>query len=177
MSIILSAAQTTEDKVHQIQDIARSLVGQGFLSMAYGRQQISAYPNQAETTLNQYAGGGRKPNKCWGCVEDDHPWRKREGPIVSHMKDNPACIKHAEDKHRKFIEKRRARGSRNPRNKSDADHSTDTGKQLFMTKMRTDVLAATTSTALTPTTSLGTSGPTVFFMSRLVPVLSASPAH
>ena len=55
LSIILSAAQAAEDEVHQVQDIARSLVGQGFFSMAYGGQQISAYPSQA---LSQYAGGG-----------------------------------------------------------------------------------------------------------------------
>ena len=41
---------------------------------------------------------------------------------------------------------------------------------------RKDVLAATTSTALPPTTSLGNSGPDVFFMSSIVQVLSALPA-
>ena len=73
LSIILSAAQTAEDEVHQVQDIACSLVGQGFFSMAYGGQQISAYPSQAETTLTQYAGGGCKPNKCWGCGKEVQP--------------------------------------------------------------------------------------------------------
>ena len=41
---------------------------------------------------------------------------------------------------------------------------------------RKDVLAATTSTALPPTTLLGNSGPDVFFMSSVVQVLSALPA-
>ena len=100
LSIILSAAQTTEDEVHQVQDIACSLVGRGFFSMAFGGQQISAYPIQAKTTLNQYAGGSRKPNKCWGCGKEDHPWCKGKGPIVCPMKANPACIKRAEDNHR-----------------------------------------------------------------------------
>ena len=56
LSIILSATQTAEDEVHQVQDIARSLVGQGFFSMAYGGQQISAY--------------------CWGLYagHDFHIW-------------------------------------------------------------------------------------------------------
>ena len=95
LSIILSATQTAEDKVHQVQDIACLLVGQGFFSMAYGGQQISAYLSQAETTLTQYAGGGRKPNKCWGCGKEDHPWHKGKGPIPCPMKDDPACIKRA----------------------------------------------------------------------------------
>jgi hypothetical protein len=177
LSIILSAAQTTEDEVHQVQDIACWLVGRGFFSMAFGGQQISAYPIQAKTTLNQYAGGSRKPNKCWGCGKEDHPWCKGKGPIVCPMKANPACIKRAEDNHRKFIKNRCARGSCNPCNKSDADHFADASKPQFTkykdvtdkqkTKMRNDVLAATTSTTLTPTTSSGTSGPAVFFMSSV----------
>jgi hypothetical protein len=102
------------------------------------------------------------------------------------MKDNPACIKCAEENHRKFIKNRRARGGGNPCNKPDADHSADTGRRQFTeykdmtdkqkTKMRKDVLAATTSTASPPTPSSGSSGPAVFFMSSVVQVLSAPPA-
>jgi hypothetical protein len=106
LSIILSAAQAAEDEVHQVQDIARSLVDQGFFSMAYGGQQISAYPSQAETTLSQYTGGGgggRKPSFCWGCGKEDHPWRRGKVPIVCPMKDDPACIKRAEEHYKKFI--------------------------------------------------------------------------
>ena len=188
LSIILYAAQAAEDEVHQVQDIARSLVGQGFFSMAYGGQQISAYPSQAETTLNQYAGGGgggRKPSFCWGCGKDGHPWRRGKGPVVCPMKDDPACIKRAEDHYKKYLESRRARGGRNPRDKSDA--TADTSKRQFTeykdmtdkqrTKMHKDVLAATTSPAPPPTHSSSTVGPAIFFMSSVVQVLSAPPAR
>jgi hypothetical protein len=125
--------------------------------MAYGGQQISAYPSQAETTLSQYAGGGgggRKPSFCWGCGKEDHPWRRGKAPIVCPMKDDPACIKRAEEHYKKFIENKRAHGGRNPRDKSDATFPTDTSKRQFTeykdmtdkqkTKMCKDVLAATT---------------------------------
>ena len=94
------------------------------------------------------------------------------------IKDNPACIKCAEENYKKFIESKRARGGRNTRDKSDADCTADAGKcQLTeykdmtdkqKTKMRKDILAATASTAPPPTTSAGTTGPAVFFMSSVV---------
>jgi hypothetical protein len=56
MLVILMAAHAAKDKVHQVQDIACSLVGQGFFTTAYGGQQVTAYPSQAETTLTKYQG-------------------------------------------------------------------------------------------------------------------------
>ena len=45
------------------------------------------------------------------------------------MKDDPACIKRAEDHYKKYLKSRRARGGRNPRDKSDA--TADTSKCQF----------------------------------------------
>ena len=119
LSIILSAAQSAENEVRQVQDIARSLVGQGqgfFMQPLYG-QQISAYPSQAETTLTQYASGGvaggRKPQTCWGCGGLNHVWRKGKGKILCPKKDDPAVQHRAHEAHMKYVADLRARGGEN----------------------------------------------------------------
>jgi hypothetical protein len=81
LSIILAAAQAAEDKVYQVQYIARSLVGQGFFSMAYDRQQISAYPSQAKTTLTKYA-GGRDFIRTRLHIPDRFHWNSDQNPSL-----------------------------------------------------------------------------------------------
>jgi hypothetical protein len=187
LSIILSAAQSAEDEVRQVQDIARSLVGQGqgfFMQPLYG-QQIFAYPSQAETTLTQYAGGdvgGRPPQKYWGCGSLDHVWRRARGKILCPKKDDPTVQKRAHEAHMKWVADLKARGGGNRTPRGDKSDPADGGKCNFVaykdmtdaqkTKMRKDVLAATAST---PDTKRAPSGPTtVFFMRSIIPILVAS---
>ena len=104
--------------------------------MAYGGQQISAYPSQAKTTLTKYAGGRdfiRKPSHCWGCDKEDHPRCKGKRPILCAMKDDPAAIKRADENHKKYIAKQCQCGARSPCDKSaNEDQPTDIGKRQFI---------------------------------------------
>ncbi len=79
LAIILRAAQATKNEVHQVQDIAHGMLGQGFLTNIVG---VGAYPSQAEATIQKYktnmkgrGGGTKKPLECWGCG-GNHSWMK-----------------------------------------------------------------------------------------------------
>jgi hypothetical protein len=79
LGVILAAAQAAGDEVKQMQDIARGMLGQGFFSTIIGESSATAFPSQAEQTLNRYSSGGSQhdhlPLKCFGCG-GDHPWMK-----------------------------------------------------------------------------------------------------
>jgi hypothetical protein len=206
LSVILAAAQDAKYKVHQVQDIACLLVGQGFYSTG-NIGQASAYPSQEVQTLTKYSGTGnystRQKLKCWGCGKEDHAWRKGRGPILCPLKDNPEAIEHADAACKEWVANRRKRGGKGDRNhdstagnrnskaikRDDAAHkkwvanrckrgrngdhnhestsgnpNSNRGKMQFIkckdmtsgqqTKMRKDVLAATTSSTTTRLTVL-----------------------
>ncbi len=103
LSIILAAAQATEDEVHQVQENSRGLIGQGFFSAGHPIEEaVPAYPSQAEKTLAQYNPDGtnsnpdRKPLTCWGC-SGNHSWMKWKKIACPHRNDPnvQACAKEA----------------------------------------------------------------------------------
>jgi hypothetical protein len=74
LSIISAAAQAAENEVHQVQEIARGLINQGFFLAGHPIEEaVPAYPSQAEKTLAQYnpdssnSNPDCKPLDCWGC--------------------------------------------------------------------------------------------------------------
>ncbi len=98
LPIILAAATVVEEEVKQMQEIACSMLGQGFYSnIIGGGASIPAIPSQAKKTLSRYQDGGcsreckRLPLKCFGCSEA-HPWIKDKKVICPKGKD-PGCIK------------------------------------------------------------------------------------
>jgi hypothetical protein len=111
LAIILRAAQAAEDEVHQVQDIARGMLGQGFLTKVVG---AGAYPSQAEATIQKYKSntkgggiGGRKPLECWGC-SGDHFWMKA-GKIVCPRGNNPAVQAKAKEHYEAYKASGRSR--------------------------------------------------------------------
>jgi hypothetical protein len=58
LAIILAATQATEDKVKQMQDIARGMMGQSFCPNVIGGGEVPVFPSQAKNTLSCYQGGG-----------------------------------------------------------------------------------------------------------------------
>ena len=102
--VILAAAQAAEDKVKQMQDIARGMLGQGFFLNVIGGNSAPAFPSQAEQTLNPYSGGGnqrdRQPLKCFGCG-GDHPWMKNKKVMCPKAKE-PGVAKNAEAQYEAF---------------------------------------------------------------------------
>ena len=133
-----------------MQDVARSLLNQGFFAAASG---MPAYPSQAENTLTQYGSPldgdnktpPKKPQRCWGC-DGAHSWRKGK-EIVCPRKNDPAAQAKAKREYNNWLRttKKRKEG-----------HKTVEFKDLSESqqkKMREAVLASDASTAASTTSS------------------------
>jgi hypothetical protein len=98
----MTAAQ---DKVKQMQGIARGMLGHSFYSNVISREGVCPFLSQAKRTLSHYQGGCSKDRKhlllqCFGC-SGPHPWMKDKKLLCPNGKD-PACIKHAAEQYKKF---------------------------------------------------------------------------
>ena len=189
LGVILAAAQAAEDEVKQMQDIARGMLGQGFFSTIIGESSATAFPSQAEQTLNRYSSGGRQrdrlPLKCFGCG-GDHPWMKNK-KVVCLKATEPGIAKKAEAEYeafrRRLAEARTKRGGNrrrkfvnfNEMNESDQKRMRE---QVLMTSSTSS--QSSTTSAITTSTSGSTppvgGGPTVFMISVPATVLQ-SPAR
>jgi len=188
LGVILAAAQAAEDEVKQMQDIARGMLGQGFFSTIIGESSATAFPSQAEQTLNRYSSGGRQrdrlPLKCFGCG-GDHPWMKNK-KVVCPKATEPGIAKKAEAEYeafrRRLAEARTKRGGNrrrkfvnfNEMNESDQKRMRE---QVLMTSATSS--QSSTTSAITTSTSGSTppvGGPTVFMISVPATVLQ-SPAR
>jgi hypothetical protein len=184
--IILAGAQTAEDEVQQVQDIACGLINQGIFSAASGAQahpsqaetRATAYPSQAEKTFTQYGtppDGGKTSTKkiqhCWGC-NGDHSWRTGKN-IVCPCKNDPAAQAKAKREYKDWL---RSTKKRKAGNKTVEFKDIPEDQQK---KMRKAVLASDASTAASTITG-GTvpSGQSVVFLLSVpepVPVPSNAP--
>ncbi len=107
---ILVAAQAAKDKVKEVQDIARGLLGQGFYNNATG-DDAAAYPSQAKKTLSRYSNGGggsnrsrnckQCPKECFGCG-GNYSWMKNK-KVVCPWGSDPAVIRHASEMYKKYL--------------------------------------------------------------------------
>ncbi len=171
LAIILHAAQAAKDKVHQVQEIARGMLGQGFLTKVVG---AGAYPSQVEATIQKYKSdtkgggiGGRKPLECWGC-SGDHSWMKA-GKIVCPRGNNPAVQAKAKERYEVYKASGRSRGYKGKKGRNVKFKDMTKQQQK---KMREAVLAITavetSSIASAITNSSNESGakngPKVFLM-------------
>jgi hypothetical protein len=179
LAIILCAAQASKNEVHQVQDIARGMLGQGFLTNIVG---VGAYPSQAEATIQKYktnmkgsGGGTKKPLECWECG-GNHSWMKG-GKISCPRGNNPAVQAKAKERYKAY--KASSRGCRYKRQKGPVIKFKDMAERQ-QKKLRKAVLAITAgdstssvaSAIMNSSNESGTkSGPRVFL---IVPVFSAA---
>jgi hypothetical protein len=124
---ILAAAQQAEDKVHQVQEIARGIHGQSFHMFHIppgvpnaetpAPPVIRAYPSHVKRTLAKYqAGPGtptgnrtpynqsqRCPLKCFGCG-GPHGYQDKNGNITCPYRHNPKVKATAEQEYKAFCQ-------------------------------------------------------------------------
>ncbi len=179
LAIILRAAQAAKDEVHQVQDIALGMLGQGFLTKVMG---AGAYPSQAAATIQKYKsdtkGGGigeRKPLECWGC-SGDHSWMKA-GKIVCPRGNNPAVQAKAKELYEAYKASGRSRRYKEKKGRNVEFKDMTEQQQKKMHKAVLAITAAETSSVASAITNSsnksGTkNGPKVFLM---VPVFSTAP--
>ncbi len=149
MGVILAAAQAAEDEVKQMQDIARGMLGQGFFATAIGEGSATAFPSQAEQTLNRYSGGSnqrdRMPLKCFGCG-GDHPWIKKKKIVCPKAKE-PGVAKKAEAEYeafrRRLAEARAKRGGNRRRKFVNFNDMNESDQK----RMREQVLMTSTTSS------------------------------
>ena len=141
---MLLAAQQAEDEYASTQRIAREAIG---LSQAFpigasagGSPHASAFPSQAETTLNRYAAGGggystdgssratdrsggRGPSRIWNCFGcgGPHPYSEyKDGQhvILCPNKDAPGVREHATKNIEKMRKNRKKKHTQNQKRKN-----------------------------------------------------------
>ena len=189
LGVILAAAQAAEDEVKQMQDIARGMLGQGFFSTIIGESSATAFPSQAEQTLNRYSSGRRQrdrlPLKCFGCG-GDHPWMKNK-KVVCPKATEPGIAKKAEAEYeafrRRLAEARTKRGGNrrrkfvnfNEMNESDQKRMREQVLMTSSTSSQSSTTSAITTSTSGSTPTIG-GGPTVFMISVPATVLQ-SPAR
>ena len=109
LSIILAAAQSAEDEVKGMQDIARGVLGQGFYANVPADDAV-ALNSQAERTLARYGEGANptvdgkvRRKNCFGCG-GNHSWMK-DKRINCPRAGDPEVAKRAAENYKKYLEK------------------------------------------------------------------------
>ncbi len=192
LAIILAAAQAAKDKVKQMQDIARGMLGQGFYSNIIGGGDVPAFPSQAKKTMSHYQDRWckdhkRLPLQCFGC-DSPHPWM-RDKKILCPNGTDPTCIKHGEEKYKEFcawLTKLCLKCGSNWRRQvvdfQDMDKSEKKRMHVAVfASMATDNLQASSTFSITASTSGSAAGkaePAVFMLTvPVAPVFQVTPAH
>ncbi len=171
VAIILCAAQAAKNEVHQVQDIACGILGQGFLTNVVS---VGAYPSQVEATqkyktdMKGRGGGTKESLECWRCG-GNHSWMKG-GKFSCPWGNDPAVQAKAKEWYKAY--KASSRGHRYKGRKGRVIKFKDMTKQQ-QKKLRKAVLAITAGDSTSSVTSAimnlsnksGTkSGPRVFLM-------------